>query len=78
MGGFHAQKILYGKKPKLNPINEQEEIVETFETLQIIDTGTVLRENTTLAVLEETHQHQPLILKLFKRNLVLKFLHLAN
>ena len=46
-------EIMYRKKPKLNLVNEQEQIVET---LQIIDTGIVLREKTAPIVSEETHQ----------------------
>ena len=41
---------MYTKKPKLNPVNEQ------FETIEIIDTDTVVKNNAPPAVSEETHQ----------------------
>ena len=48
-------EIMYKKKPKLNLVNEQEEIVETVKTLQIMDTYIGVRESTTPAVSEEPH-----------------------
>ena len=44
---------MYKKKPKLNPVVEQEEIVETIE---IIDTDTMVKDNAPPTDSEETHQ----------------------
>lgn len=49
-------EIMHRKNPKLNLVNEQEEIVETVKTLRIMDTGTGVRESKTPIVSEETHQ----------------------
>ena len=52
-------KIMYRKKPKLNPVNEEEEqgeIIGIVETLKIIDRETMVRENIAPLVSEETHQ----------------------
>lgn len=48
-------EIIYVKKPKLNTINQQEEIVETIETAQIFYIDIVVRESTTLTFFEENH-----------------------
>ena len=41
---------MYKKKPKLNPINEQ------VETVKIINTDAVVKENSPPTVSYETHQ----------------------
>lgn len=46
-------EIMCREKPKPNPVNEQEETVDTIET---IDTNIVVKENTAPVVSEETHQ----------------------
>ena len=58
-GSYSAQtttktkfKLMYRKKPKLNPVVEQEEIVKKIE---VIDTNTMVKENSPPVVLEETH-----------------------
>ena len=40
---------MYKKMPKLNPVNEQ------VETIEIIDTDIVVKENAPPTVSEETH-----------------------
>jgi len=46
-------EIMYRKKPKLNPVNEQE---ETIETVEIIDTDTMVKRNIAPVLSKETHQ----------------------
>lgn len=46
-------KIMYRKKPNLNPINGKEETIRTDE---IIGTDTVVKKNTAPTVSKETHQ----------------------
>ena len=46
-------EISYRRKPKLNPVNEQE---DTIETVEIIDIDTMVEKSKGLAVSEETHQ----------------------
>ena len=41
---------MYRKKPKLNHVNEE------VETIEVIDTDTVVNDNAPPAVFEETHQ----------------------
>ena len=41
---------MYRKKPKLNPVNEQ------VETIELIDTNTVVKENAPPTFSKETHQ----------------------
>ena len=40
---------MYRKKPKLNPVNEE------VETIEVIDTDTVVKDNAPCAISEETH-----------------------
>ena len=46
-------EISYRKRPKINPITEQQ---DTIETVEITDTDTMVGKSKGLAVLEETHQ----------------------
>ena len=46
-------KLMYRKKPKLNLVIEQEEIVDTVE---IIDTDLIVRDNAPPTISKETHQ----------------------
>ena len=46
-------EIMYRKKPNLNPINGQE---DTIQTVEIIGTDTVVKKNTAPTVSKETHQ----------------------
>ena len=41
---------MYRKRPKLNLVNEQ------VETIEILDTDTMVKDNAPPIVLEETHQ----------------------
>ena len=41
---------MYRKKQKLNPVNEE------VETVEVIDTDTVVKDNSPPVVFEETHQ----------------------
>ena len=49
----HRFEISYWKKPKFNPVTQQE---DTIETVEIIDTDTMIKKNTAPRVSEETHQ----------------------
>jgi len=74
-------EIMYRKKPKLNPVNEQEEkeeIVGTIETLKIIDRDTVVRENTTPLFQRKLINLPPLIPKVFRNSLALRSHHQEN
>lgn len=46
-------EISYRKKPKLNPVTEQE---ETNEIVEIIDTDTMVEKSKGPVFLEEAHQ----------------------
>jgi len=46
-------ETMYRKKPKPNLVNEKE---ETIETVEIIDTETVVKKNIAPLVSKETHQ----------------------
>ena len=65
-------EIMYRKKPKLNPVNEQEEQEEAIEivnTLQIMNIDTSVRENITPLVSKGTHHPSTSNIRVFKNSL---------